>query len=123
MALERDWANLARQVRDRREELGLTQQDVAAAGGPSTAIQRQIENKQATSYRPKTFRTHEKALRLRKDSFRMALAGGRFIPDEDDWPASVDAMLEHLDRTPDLTDADRAALKAHAIALRDSHLA
>lgn len=85
---DRDWHNLARQVKKRREELDLTQQEVAAAGGPSTAVQRQIENEQATSYRPNTFRSHEKALCLRKGSFRAALTGGTFAPLDDDWPPS-----------------------------------
>ena len=113
---ERDWPNLARQVRERRDELGMTQQDVAEAGGPSTAVQRQIENDQATSYRPKTFRSHEKALRLRRDSFRMALAGGKFIPEEDDWPAPPPRNLTvSLDG---LSDEEKQAIENMVRAMR-----
>ena len=82
----RDWQNLARQVKERRDELGLTQPDIDAAGGPSTAVLRRIENAQGARYQPKTIRQLEQALRLRPGSIRAALAGGTFIPVDEEWP-------------------------------------
>jgi transcriptional regulator with XRE-family HTH domain len=53
---------VARYVRARREELGLTQEDVATRGGPSTATLRLIEGASLTTPRPKSLRQLETAL-------------------------------------------------------------
>jgi len=91
--VSRDWANLAAQVKDRREELGLTQEQVAASGGPSTATLRLIETNNAKSYRAKTFTQLETALRWRNGSVRRILAGQGPSPLDDD-----DQLGEQLSR-------------------------
>lgn len=53
---------LARYVRERREELGMTQEGVANRGGPSTATLRLIEGASLTTPRPKSLRQLEIAL-------------------------------------------------------------
>ena len=57
-ALER----LAREVVTRRAELGMSQEDVAAAGGPSVATLRLIEGARQPSYRPLTLGALDRAL-------------------------------------------------------------
>lgn len=52
----RDWKRLGHYAQQRREQLGLTQQEVAARGGPSTATLRIIESGVEGSYRVKTLR-------------------------------------------------------------------
>lgn len=54
--------NLAQWVRQRREELGLTQDEVAKFGGPSTATVRTIENGQAENFHRRTFAGLDQAL-------------------------------------------------------------
>lgn len=61
-ALEPDWTRLGVAVRRRRERLGLTQQEVAAKGGPSTATMRQIEGGLTDGYRAKTLYQLDEAL-------------------------------------------------------------
>src|ERR1700693_3871198 len=72
----RDWPRLGTCVRERRRELGLTQGDVAARGGPSTLTQRYIEGAQHTSYNAKSLRQLEDALGWARGSVRDVLAGG-----------------------------------------------
>ena len=79
---ERDWARLGRCVRSRREELGLTQAEVHAAGGPSPATLYLLETGQRDSYRPRLLRGLERALGWAPESIARVLAGG-------------DALLEH----------------------------
>lgn len=73
---ERGWARLGRAVRERREELGLTQADVAAAGGPSPATQYLIESGARDSYRPRLLRGLERAMGWAAYSTARVLAGG-----------------------------------------------
>src|SRR5215469_6447033 len=103
-ALANDWANLARLVRERREQLGLTQADVEVAGGPSHAVVRRIENEQAEKYQPKTLRALEAALRLRPGSVRAALEGGRFTPA--DGSRSSDSVIHQIQSIDGLDEAD-----------------
>lgn len=56
------WARLGDAVRRRRDRLGVTQEDVAAKGGPSTATLRSIEAGATTSYRAKTLYSLDAAL-------------------------------------------------------------
>lgn len=62
MSTEHDWHRLGDAVRRRRERLGLTQQEVAGRGGPSTATMRQIEGALADGYRAKTLYALDEAL-------------------------------------------------------------
>jgi transcriptional regulator with XRE-family HTH domain len=75
MAL-RDWSRLARYVRERRDELGLTQEEVAGRGGPSTATIRLIEGGEQESYRPKSLRQLAEALEWTPES-PLAILNGR----------------------------------------------
>lgn len=88
MAAGNDWERLARFVRERRVELGLTQEDARGAGGPSTATMRLIEGALQTSYQPATLRDLEKVLQWKRGSVRAVLAGGEPIV-SGDTPAQL----------------------------------
>jgi hypothetical protein len=70
-----DWSRLARYVIDRRNELGLTQEDVRAAGGPSTATLRNIEGALQDSYKPGSLAKLERVLGWATGSVRKILDG------------------------------------------------
>lgn len=70
-----DMKRLAAFVRERRTALGLSQEQVSAAGGPSSATQRTIENARHGSY-PATLRRLETALGWEHGSARRILDGG-----------------------------------------------
>ena len=76
----KDWERLAEFVRERRVELGLTQEDARAAGGPSTATMRLLEGALQHSYQPATLRDLENVLQWGRGSVRMILAGGDPVP-------------------------------------------
>ena len=80
MAADRDWDRLAEATRERRVELGLTQEDVRAAGGPSTATMRLIEGALQHGYQPATLRDLEQALRWERGSVGRLLDGGDPVP-------------------------------------------
>jgi hypothetical protein len=75
-----DWQRLAEHVVSRRVSLGLTQQDVRAAGGPSTATMRLIEGALQTTYKDMVIGRLEKALNWGPGSVRSILAGGDPTP-------------------------------------------
>jgi hypothetical protein len=96
MATGRDWERLAACVRERRTDLGLTQEDVRSAGGPSTATMRLIEGALQTSYQPAILARLENALGWRRGSVRRILAGGD--PEiADAEPVAAMAQDEHTD--------------------------
>ena len=66
---------LAREVRERRDRLRLTQEDVAEHGGPSVTTMRAIENAQGACYRPKSLRSLDDVLRWRPKTAARLLAG------------------------------------------------
>lgn len=76
MAEGKDWDRLAEFARERRVELGMTQEDVRAAGGPSTATMRLIEGALQQGYQPATLRDLEKVFRWERGSAARILAGG-----------------------------------------------
>lgn len=76
MAMDGDWLRVAEYVRDRRDELEMTQADVHAAGGPSTATQRLIEGGLSTSYQPSVLAKLERVLGWQRGSVRVILKGG-----------------------------------------------
>lgn len=80
VATRKDWPRLANEVRTRRTELGLTQEDARAAGGPSTATMRLIEGALQDAYTPAILRRLEGAMRWRPGSVRDILAGGDPVP-------------------------------------------
>ncbi len=71
-----DRRRLARRVRERRAELGLTQQELAAAGGPSTATMRLLENAAPVGYKQKSLRQLEQSLGWAAGSVKALLDGG-----------------------------------------------
>ena len=60
----------------REHELMWTQDQVRAAGGPSTATQRHIEGAKKTSYAASTLQHLERGLKWKQGSVRAILAGG-----------------------------------------------
>jgi hypothetical protein len=83
VATHSDWPRLAAFVRDRRADLGLTQEDVRSAGGPATATMRLIEGGLQDRYLPAILARLEDALRWRRGSVRAVLAGGDPVPLEE----------------------------------------
>lgn len=71
-----DWEGLASAVRARRLALGMTQADVSAAGGPSTAKIREIENLRSTVLSASKRRDLERALQWTLGGVDVALDGG-----------------------------------------------
>lgn len=71
-----DWERLANAVRARRVALKMTQFDVAAAGGPSPAKIREIENLRASVLSPGKRRDLERALQWPIGAVDVALEGG-----------------------------------------------
>ena len=127
----RDWHHLAQQVRDRREELGLTQENLAALGGPSTATLRLIENAAARSYRAKTLRQLEAALGWQEQSARRILAGLKPVllddidsQDGHDPVTGIEAwVMEVADLPEDEHNAELGALLRKVAAARAERLA
>jgi hypothetical protein len=78
--MEQDWLRLAECARERRRDLGLTQEEVSAAGGPSTATLRVIERGRQSRYKPANLRRLESALRWERGSVRAVLDGGEPVP-------------------------------------------
>lgn len=81
-SVTQDWSALANAVIERRTQLGLTQQDVQAAGGPATATLRNIEGAHNTTYRKVILSRLEKALGWKSGSVRAILAGGEATVDQ-----------------------------------------
>src|SRR5690606_28979884 len=75
-----DWQRLAVYVTRRRLELDLTQTKVQAAGGPSVATIRSIENAESTSYRASVLHRLETVLCWEHGSINAILRGGEPTP-------------------------------------------
>lgn len=69
-------------VLERRHELGLTQDDVTARGGPSDTLLSQIEAGQWVVGSPSTFKKLDKALDWKDGSARLAFNEGEALPME-----------------------------------------
>ena len=91
MATSSDWQRLGELVSERRGDLGLTQEDLRAAGGPSTATQRLIEGGHQSRYQPTILARLETALGWQRGSVRRILAGGDpvIVRDEPDLLATT----------------------------------
>jgi len=109
-----DWQRLGRYVRERRDQLRLTQQGVTMRGGPSVATVRNIESATAERYRGQTFSQLEDALEWERGSVDAILRGGAPTPlpagqpsAEDPSPPPppqrtlADVLLERGLRSPD----------------------
>ncbi|MGI5274663.1 helix-turn-helix domain-containing protein [Nonomuraea sp. CA-218870] len=75
-----DWQRLGRYVKERREQLRLTQHAVTVRGGPSVATVRNIEAATAERYRGSTFTQLEDALGWERGSVDAILRGGDPTP-------------------------------------------
>ena len=107
MATGKDWDRLAEFARERRVELGMTQEDVRGAGGPSTATVRLIEGALQQGYQPATLRDLEKALQWERGSVARILAGGNPAPVQSlprISPRLQKGMSGHLDEINRLID-------------------
>lgn len=107
---EPGWALLGRVVQRRRERLGVTQEAVAAQGGPSTATLRNIENVAGGSYRSKTLFALDEALGWYRGTSAALVEG--------EIPTSYffydfDEFVDYVIRT--LSDADRERFDAPVI--------
>lgn len=117
---DRDWERLARHVRERREELGLTQEEVASRGGPSTATLRLIENNAGDSYRQKSLRQLEDALGWARGSV-LAILAGEEPALRGGQPAAqryADPTLQAIWELPGLTEEERRIAVAFIEAIR-----
>lgn len=103
-----DWRRLGEQVLRRREELGLTQPEVQAAGGPSTAAMRIIEKGTQQSYRGSTLRALERALGWRNGSVDDILAGGNatLTHPGDTGDPDFDSLIAWLNRVANNPNRD-----------------
>lgn len=66
---------LATAIKERRAELDLSQQDIAASGGPSVATQFQLESAAEKSYSDTTVKRLERALQWTPGSVLAIIAG------------------------------------------------
>ena len=117
---DRDWERLASYVRERREELGLTQEEVASRGGPSTATLRLIENNATDSYRQKSLRQLEDALGWTRGSVLAILAGDEPVLHGGQPGAQryADPTLQGIWELPGLTEEERRIAVAFIEAIR-----
>lgn len=76
------WDKLGTEVRRRRTELGLTQEQVAERGGPSTPTLRTLENNRANRLSPRLRRSLERSLHWATGSVDDILAGDSPTPAE-----------------------------------------
>lgn len=114
-----DWSIAGEILYRRRRTKGLTQAQVQAAGGPSTAIQRQVENgTYSASMHQSLRRGYEQALGLPRGSIDILLAGESLPDDADSVGAGADGgrqddahddgLGQWLTRTrSELTDAEQ----------------
>lgn len=93
-----DWERLATKVRNRRNELGWSQDEAVAAagGGISKPVWSIIENARQDSYKERTLAALCRALRWRFESVDLILAGGEPVEFSDDHLDRQVKMLEDL---------------------------
>lgn len=97
---KRAWQFLARITKERREFIGLSQEELATYGGPRKSTVGKIENARETSYSPRTQQQLEKALGWSRGSVRMILLAGTEYDEEDLESVAADYIEAEL---PDLT--------------------
>jgi hypothetical protein len=99
--VEKDWQRLAQAVADRRRQLGLSQDGIRQAGGPSDVVVARIEANDAPHPRDDTINKLDVALEWEPGSARSVLAGGQPRPTErsvDLTDMSDDELLAELCR-------------------------
>lgn len=123
-ASEQDWRRLGTYVTRRRTELGLTQSQVQARGGPSVATVRNIERAIQDRYRDSALRSLERVLDWPSGAVDRILAGGEpkeaaptagFAYPGDDQLAAAEALLRAIRDNPNRS----APLRAMAAAQLD----
>jgi transcriptional regulator with XRE-family HTH domain len=114
--LPMSWEQLGDAVRHRRKELGLTQADVTARGGPSVETVRAVENKRAGRMGPLSRRALERAIEWEEGSIDALLNGDapRVLGADIDAPAAAPAPSVQ----PPGGDATSAAAERFAMAER-----
>jgi transcriptional regulator with XRE-family HTH domain len=98
------WEKLGVAVRDRRAELGMTQEDVAKGGGPSVETVRAIENNRAGRLSPRKRRALERVLQWQSGSVDAVVDGGVATP--------VGS------KASDVVTVDRFAMARHVVSLK-----
>jgi transcriptional regulator with XRE-family HTH domain len=86
----RAWDFLAQVVRERRENIGLSQEEVYEYGGPKKSTVGKIENARETSYSTRTLQQLEEALGWDRGAVDQLLA----VADQDDFSAR-EAEIAH----------------------------
>lgn len=107
------WETLGDEVRKRRRQLGLTQPEVTARGGPGVATLRAIENNQPSRPSMRMRRALEDALEWESGSVDAILAGGP--PTVKQPKADSDAPTRPK---PDAEASDRFSLAKQVVALK-----
>lgn len=87
-------ARFGRIVRERRAALGLTQDDIAAAGGPSDTTQTRIENAEGHEPSATTRNRYDHALRWEPGSATRVWNGGHPSPLPDPRPLTASAVAD-----------------------------
>lgn len=96
-----DLQKFGQRVRARREELGLTQLQVAAQGGPSNTTQTKIEGGEPPEPSNATLRKVDSGLRWLQGSARALLRDGlEPTPLRDPWPGEDDYLDDPAGRRP-----------------------
>ncbi|NEW42771.1 helix-turn-helix domain-containing protein [Nocardia cyriacigeorgica] len=96
--MEDKWPRLGRLIRERRDELRLTQSQVQERGGPSPALVRKVETGKAESMSRSKRRDLERALEWRIGSVDDILRGG------DPAPASEPIDIPNITHHPNASD-------------------
>lgn len=101
-ATKRNPVRAGQMLRERREELGLTQADVVAQGGPSAMTLRSIENGVSAEPRTYTIAALERVLGLPRGTYEKVATGGVLPPLEadpaDDLRRQAAALLHRAER-------------------------
>ncbi len=92
MKYEPGWGTLAVAVQQRRARLGMTQEDVASKGGPSTVTVRNIESGASTSFRARTLFQLDEALGWGKGTSQSIIEGDLPIA----WFGNFDGFVEDV---------------------------
>lgn len=104
------WEKLGAAVRDRRCELGFTQADLAARGGPSVLTVRAIENNRAGRLSPRLRRSLERVLSWQSGSIEAILDGGTAALVEPMQQVTVGQLFDLAQRVLALL---KAAVRTH----------
>jgi transcriptional regulator with XRE-family HTH domain len=104
------WEKLGAAVRDRRCELGFTQADLAARGGPSVLTVRAIENNRAGRLSPRLRRSLERVLSWQSGSIEAILDGGTATLVEPMQQVTVGQLFDLAQRVLALL---KAAVRTH----------